>query len=970
MSDAKPPALRIVIGLVVAAALLAAVALLSRERPDPPPPPKTVVEFLPAEGGLHTAWLLAGPFEKPLEAPEKIAGIAATEGEPIIVKAFGEQEIDVQTVEGPGWKLVASDQSEVQLTGEGPGFFYAIATLVSKAGGKRELLVGSYGSSRIWLNGKLLGATEEDYFSGGQSARLDVELSAGENYLILETSPEADRAGFLVFLRKDGETAPEHVALRLARAGRPRLLALLSKTLRLAGAGDDTWCEPGEELPLKLERVGSAPRLDGDISVKLILRPTGGAETVQEQKIPVDGLLAGTAGIAVRAPAGNYLELECVAELTSPGATGLGSSTNRFYSVGNMRSAAADISSRARREAARLGPDRTALALLKAEKALLLLAGDYLGASDAAGALEELEAGRAVLNAPEGPGADPLAGGVGWMERAYICPSDGSAQPYRMYVPKILADPARKQSGSLPLFVFLHGYVESYDKHWWIDETDVQEILPIMEELEGILLVPFGRSNTDFVSIGEVDVLRTIEEVCRLYPVDRDRVYLVGYSMGGYGAYTIGAHFPDRFAAMVVLAGRPIPYYTEQEGPEGHPAYKNYCLNVDTPLILAPNLRHVPVRIFHGTRDGAVPIEGAAAMSRWLQQIGVTVEYTEVDEGHLSAYRVLTEAAPYRWLLEYRRPERPDSIVLRTYSPRFGKSYWANIDSIDRWTSPAQLLAREDGKGQVEVKATNVREFTLSRVAAEEGFKVVGARDYKISAEQEEPGVWNIRGRLKGAPEPGRWQKTADLSGPMKEACNTPFVVVHAPAPGAPVDDGRGPLDDNALKAYRFAEEWRRFAKGSPPVVAEADLSEEDKKTKSIILFCTPSKSALLKDPAVDLGSTLTDTAFVIAGRKAALTAERGLMLTRPNPWCPEKNRYLVVCTGLFYGQETAGNHKLDLAPDFIVFAPGGEGQGEPPAVLAGYFDSDWKAIPRLVEVFPAPQQIQPAALPVRDAAD
>ncbi|MHC4917904.1 MAG: hypothetical protein ACYTGB_20705, partial [Planctomycetota bacterium] len=164
--------------------------------------------------------------------------------------------------------------------------------------------------------------------------------------------------------------------------------------------------------------------------------------------------------------------------------------------------------------------------------------------------------------------------------------------------------------------------------------------------------------------------------------------------------------------------------------------------------------------------------------------------------------------------------------------------------------------------------------------------------------------------------------------------------------------------------AWRFAREWETFAKGLPPVRSEKELSDEEKKTKTIILFCRPSRSALLREAGPTLECKLSDTEFEIAGQKAALGADRGVVLTRPSPWAAKKDRYLVVCTGLFYGEHAADNHKLDLVPDFIVFTPGKEGEGESPAVLAGYFDSDWKADASLVETFKPPVEAPAPVLP------
>ncbi len=960
---------KLVTALVATAGLagLAVIVFLSLREPPAdqvvrpkPKPTQKVTQFLPPEGGYHTAWLVAGPLEKAMGAPGKVP--PAVEG---------------QKLGGKPWRLVASAESQVELSKKTAGICYASGSLVSRSGGRRTMLFLAHGKSRLWLNGKPLGTSRPSPEFGVHGAELTPTLKPGKNHVLIETQAGGRGAAFLFALREGEGTAPETLGLLLSPATRGNLAELFAASLRLKSRAASVWTEPGDTVELQLSRSSSAPRFAGGLEVKLSARPGGGEPAPgPTRKLSAAGLLKEPLDLKLKAPAGKYLKLACVAKLSDP-ATGkeLAERTCRLFSSSGMQDAAAAIEADAREAAKRLGMEKVALPLLKAEKARMFLAGYSPGEGRAKAVMEELDAGIKALAAIK-KGRDPLAGRLGWIERAYWSPIDGSAQPYRLYIPKRLADPAEQQGGKLPLVVYLHGYVQTYDKHYWDEGRDMREMNAVMDRLGCILLVPFGRSNTDFVSVGEIDVLRAIDETCKRYPVDPDRVYLYGYSMGGYGAYAIAAHFPDRFAATVVLAARPEPYYIEQQAMAGlprgkQPRYKGYCLDVDTPLELAANLIHAPTLIYHATGDGLVPIGSAKKMAERLKAAGAPVAYSAIKGDHWTGFDVLASPEPVAWMLNHKRPKRPKSVKLRTFSPRFGKSHWVRIAAIEEWTAPAEIEATEDGKGNVRIKATNVREFKLSGVPAPEGFRVAGARGFNISAIEVAPGVRDIRGRLSTAPKEGRWRKTAKLSGPMKEACNTPFVVVYGP-PGKPkkpvIDDGRAGLNDNMVKAMRFATEWQVFAKGLPPVKSEKDLTKEEKATKSIILFCSPSSSALLGEAAPTLECKLTDREFAIAGKKASLEGDRGLVLTRPSPWAPGKDRYLVVCTGLFYGEDAAENHKLDLVPDFIVFTSGQEGEGEPPAVLAGYFDSDWKADPKLVEVFAVKKQPAPA-LPVPEGA-
>jgi len=65
-----------------------------------------------------------------------------------------------------------------------------------------------------------------------------------------------------------------------------------------------------------------------------------------------------------------------------------------------------------------------------------------------------------------------------------------------------------------------------------------------------IVAQPFGRINTFYRGIGEVDVLEVAEEVQRRFSVDTNRVFIMGHSMGGAGSFTVGLHCPDRFGSI------------------------------------------------------------------------------------------------------------------------------------------------------------------------------------------------------------------------------------------------------------------------------------------------------------------------------------------------------------------------------------------------------------------------------------
>ena len=86
--------------------------------------------------------------------------------------------------------------------------------------------------------------------------------------------------------------------------------------------------------------------------------------------------------------------------------------------------------------------------------------------------------------------------------------------------------------------------------------------------------------------------------------MDRNRIYVVGLSMGGMATYDLAVRFPDTFAAAVPICGTVNPVR----------------------LADAANVRF---RIFHGDADNVVPVEGSREAYKALKNLGVEVEYIE-----------------------------------------------------------------------------------------------------------------------------------------------------------------------------------------------------------------------------------------------------------------------------------------------------------------------------------------------------
>ena len=104
-------------------------------------------------------------------------------------------------------------------------------------------------------------------------------------------------------------------------------------------------------------------------------------------------------------------------------------------------------------------------------------------------------------------------------------------------------------------------------------------------------------------------VFRSLEELLDTWlskpEVDKERIYVMGLSMGGMGTYDLVIRHPDLFAAAIPICG------------------------TVNPARFTPALKQVKFRIFHGDADTVVPVEGSRAAYRALKKLGVEVKYTE-----------------------------------------------------------------------------------------------------------------------------------------------------------------------------------------------------------------------------------------------------------------------------------------------------------------------------------------------------
>ncbi|HNQ22240.1 MAG TPA: alpha/beta hydrolase-fold protein [Phycisphaerae bacterium] len=446
------------------------------------------------------------------------------------------------------------------------------------------------------------------------------------------------------------------------------------------------------------------------------------------------------------------------------------------------------------------------------------------------------------------------------VKRSYVSPIDGAELEYAVWLP-----PDYEQRQDWPLIVFLHGSGEGAD---WLAPTTPHASIPVrttQSDLPFVVVFPLLRGSWSISALAERDVLDTLADVQAHLPIDAERVHLVGLSMGGFAAWRIACRYPDRFASLTVFCGG------------GEPD-------------LAGNVRHLPIRLYHGAADPVVPVEHSRTMAAALQRLRVPVEYVEVPAGnHLVWPGPLAERGLYEWMSKRRRVCDPARVSFRTNSPRYSRSYWVAIEEFVDAREQAFVDAFvPEAEAMVLVHVENVARLRLSPPvrwfdSARAPLFVVDNR--RVKAESDGQG-WVLTLAETAADRP---RKREGLSGPIQDVLLDPFVVVVASdADGKPLPKWQ------AAAEQAFA--WRhRLTKQSIRFLPAAELTAELAAGAHLICFGDSTNHAVLAELTPKLPLYSDGQRVYVEGQ--ALPAELpAMVMVYPNLTAP--GRCVVICSG------------------------------------------------------------------------
>ncbi len=196
----------------------------------------------------------------------------------------------------------------------------------------------------------------------------------------------------------------------------------------------------------------------------------------------------------------------------------------------------------------------------------------------------------------------------------------------------LMYEPAPSRTAKLPVIVYLHGTEVPGSDANALRKKGLPRVLEGSPSFPFIVVAPMCPGDQGSCVIEAIDAV--LDDVLRMPQADARRVYLVGGDVGARSALYLAYRQPSRFAAVVAAGAiSPAPGW-------------------------APRLSRVPIWYMHGAQDPMTPIEAAETFVDAVRGAGGEIKFTRFEHHGHSLTDVLEDATLYRWLRQFRQPDR------------------------------------------------------------------------------------------------------------------------------------------------------------------------------------------------------------------------------------------------------------------------------------------------------------------------
>lgn len=194
---------------------------------------------------------------------------------------------------------------------------------------------------------------------------------------------------------------------------------------------------------------------------------------------------------------------------------------------------------------------------------------------------------------------------------------------YLLYLPR-----GYNEKEEWPLILYLHGGRGRGNDLSLLNWYPLPKMLAGNDSYPFMALIPQCPAGEMWTDTELIKAL--LDDIVSKYKVDSDRIYLIGYSMGGTGAWYMAYKYPQVFAAVAPMSGNTNPWW-------------------------ASKLKDIPIWAFHGGKDNLIPVSETEDMAEAIRkEDGMIKVSIDPERGH-SPPPLAEHEKLFEWLLKQKK---------------------------------------------------------------------------------------------------------------------------------------------------------------------------------------------------------------------------------------------------------------------------------------------------------------------------
>lgn len=466
---------------------------------------------------------------------------------------------------------------------------------------------------------------------------------------------------------------------------------------------------------------------------------------------------------------------------------------------------------------------------------------------------------------------------AGTLLKSYRSKIDDGSQYYTLHVPENY-----DKNVPIPLVIevstIMKWFPSQVETNRFANIDLIDNFADMANKYNMIVAEPGNRTvdKPNYNNIDVTDLWETINDIKKAYNIDTTRLFLRGACRAGYEALKMAVKYPDKFAAIAIVAPEIIPDDKSEE---------NIWQHANNPLNFLKNIQSMPFLNIHSVLDTHSPISSSDRLNKLVTKAGLThfsyrKLYTEFNTFYSAEY--MDEM--FHFFSESPRLKQPLSVKFSTDQLKYNRSFWIEINHIVA-NKTANIEARLEGNS-LFINHTNIVSYTVDL----SNLPYDGNTPLTIYDNGEKVPLNKTHHSKVTLPidfvSNGKSYKNTRIEGPFAHIFHNAFIVVQGTS-GTPEESTK--INDvieklNTDWQYRYYTDFR--------IKPDTVLTEEDLANFNLILVGSTNSNQVIKKMIADLPITV-DNESISIGNETMQGQNLGYYLIYPNP--SNHQRYVAV---------------------------------------------------------------------------